>query len=124
VIVQLVVSREILALCDGVLCRPLGTPLLNLNLILPGTDVPGYRLFRPCGTGFVAVSKSLGISQQAPGKGIRGRVPLFPISREPAALRLVTDPAQRLNANTPAFRSTATREIPRAAGLIRPSTSS
>ena len=42
----------------------------------------------------------------------------------PGRLRILLDPAQRLNANTPAFRSTATREIPRAAGLIRPSTSS
>jgi len=25
-------------------------------LILPGTDVPGYRLFRPCGTGFAGGS--------------------------------------------------------------------
>jgi|HubBroStandDraft_1064217.scaffolds.fasta_scaffold95411_2 hypothetical protein len=45
-----------------------------------------------------------------------------------AALRAkvisATHPTQRLNANTPAFKSTATREIPRAAGLISPSTSS
>src|ERR1700760_555762 len=26
------------------------------DLIRPGTPVPGYRLFRPCGTGFVRVS--------------------------------------------------------------------
>jgi hypothetical protein len=39
------------------LCRPLGTRLINL--IVPGTDVPGYRLYRPYGTGFVAVFKSL-----------------------------------------------------------------
>jgi hypothetical protein len=30
------------------LCRPSGTRLINL--ILPGTDVPGYRLLRPYGT--------------------------------------------------------------------------
>jgi hypothetical protein len=30
------------------MCRPSGTRLINLSL--PGTDVPGYRLFRPCGT--------------------------------------------------------------------------
>jgi hypothetical protein len=30
------------------MCRPCGTRLINLSL--PGTDVPGYRLFRPCGT--------------------------------------------------------------------------
>jgi hypothetical protein len=51
------VSREILAVCVGVLCRPFGTRL-------PGTAVPGYRLFRPYGTGFVAVSKSLRTSQE------------------------------------------------------------
>jgi hypothetical protein len=45
---------------------PFGTRLINL--ILPGTDVPGSRLFRPCGTGFVAVSKSLRTSQQTPEK--------------------------------------------------------
>ena len=32
----------------GVLCRPFGTRLMNLSL--PGTDVPGYRLFRPRST--------------------------------------------------------------------------
>jgi hypothetical protein len=47
----------------GVLCRPFGTRLIDL--IPPGTDVLGYRLFRPCGTGFLAVSKSLRTSQQA-----------------------------------------------------------
>jgi hypothetical protein len=30
------------------MCRPSGTHLINLSL--PGTDVPGYRLFRPFGT--------------------------------------------------------------------------
>jgi hypothetical protein len=30
------------------MCRPSGTHLLLLNL--PGTSVPGYRLFRPYGT--------------------------------------------------------------------------
>ena len=30
------------------MCRPSGTRLLLL--ILPGTSVPGYRLFRPYGT--------------------------------------------------------------------------
>ena len=30
------------------MCRPSGTRLIRL--ILPGTDVPGSRLFRPCGT--------------------------------------------------------------------------
>ena len=39
-----------------------------INLMLPGTDVPGYRLFRPCGTGFVAVSKVPSNRQRAPGK--------------------------------------------------------
>jgi hypothetical protein len=39
----------------GVLCRPFGTRLIHV--ILPGTDVPGYRLFRRYGTGFVVVSK-------------------------------------------------------------------
>jgi hypothetical protein len=29
------------------------------NPILPGTTVPGYRLFRPCGTASVAVSNPL-----------------------------------------------------------------
>ena len=28
-----------------------------MNLIQPGTDVPGYRLFRPCRDCFVPVSK-------------------------------------------------------------------
>jgi hypothetical protein len=41
------------------------------------------------------------------------------LDREPAAWPPVTDPAQRLNANTPACRSTATREIPRAAGELK-----
>jgi hypothetical protein len=31
------------------MCRPSGTRVVSLSL--PGTDVPGYRLFRPCGTG-------------------------------------------------------------------------
>jgi hypothetical protein len=31
-------------------CRPFGTRFINL--ILPGTAVPGYRLSRPCGTCF------------------------------------------------------------------------
>jgi hypothetical protein len=30
------------------LCRPFGTRLINHSS--PGTDVPGYRLLRPCGT--------------------------------------------------------------------------
>jgi hypothetical protein len=30
------------------MCRPCGTRLINLSL--PGTDVPAYRLFRPYGT--------------------------------------------------------------------------
>ena len=30
------------------MCRPSGTRLINLTL--PGTDVPGHRLCRPCGT--------------------------------------------------------------------------
>jgi hypothetical protein len=30
------------------MCRPSGTRLINLGL--PGTDVPGYRLFRPLST--------------------------------------------------------------------------
>jgi hypothetical protein len=30
------------------MCRPSGTRLINLSL--PGTDMPGYRLFRPFGT--------------------------------------------------------------------------
>jgi hypothetical protein len=30
------------------MCRPFGTRLVGV--ILPGTAVPGYRLFRPCGT--------------------------------------------------------------------------
>jgi hypothetical protein len=34
-----------------VLCRPFGTRLLILSL--PGTDVPGYRLYRPYGTGLL-----------------------------------------------------------------------
>ena len=46
-----------------VLCRPYGTRVMDE--ILPGTAVPGYRLLRPCGTGVVAVSKSLRTSQQA-----------------------------------------------------------
>jgi hypothetical protein len=57
------VSREIRALWVGVLCRPFGTRVIDP--ILPGTPVPGYRLFRPCGTDVVAVSKSLRTSQQA-----------------------------------------------------------
>jgi hypothetical protein len=32
----------------GTMCRPFGTRLVGV--ILPGTAVPGYRLFRPCGT--------------------------------------------------------------------------
>ena len=36
------------------MCRPFGTRLMSL--ILPGTAVPGYRLFRPCGTVSVAAS--------------------------------------------------------------------
>jgi hypothetical protein len=39
------------------LCRPSGTRLINL--ILPGTDVPGYRLLRPYGTVSVAVLNPL-----------------------------------------------------------------
>jgi hypothetical protein len=34
------------------LCRPQGTPAIDLNV--PGTNVPGYRLFRLYGTGFGA----------------------------------------------------------------------
>jgi hypothetical protein len=47
------------------LCRPFGTHLINLTL--PGTTVPGYRLFRPCGTASVAVSNPLAhlLSQSA-----------------------------------------------------------
>ena len=37
-----------------------------MNLIQPGTDVPGYRLFRPCRDCFVPVSKALRTSQQIP----------------------------------------------------------
>ena len=36
------------------MCRPFGTR--PMSLILPGTAVPGYRLFRPCGTVSVAAS--------------------------------------------------------------------
>jgi hypothetical protein len=39
------------------LCRPYGTRLINF--ILPGTDVPGYRLLRPYGTVSVAVLNPL-----------------------------------------------------------------
>ena len=39
-----------------------------MNLIQPGTDVPGYRLFRPCRDCFVPVSKTLRTSQQIPEK--------------------------------------------------------
>ena len=39
------------------LCRPYGTRLINF--ILPGTDVPGYRLLRPYGTVSVAVLNRL-----------------------------------------------------------------
>jgi hypothetical protein len=38
--------------CTCQLCRPSGTRLLNVSL--PGTNVPGYRLYRPCGTAPVA----------------------------------------------------------------------
>jgi hypothetical protein len=30
------------------MCRPFWTR--HVNVMLPGTAVPGYRLFRPCGT--------------------------------------------------------------------------
>jgi hypothetical protein len=33
------------------MCRSCGTRLIDLNL--PGTPVPGYRLFRPCGTAWL-----------------------------------------------------------------------
>jgi hypothetical protein len=46
------------------LCRPCGTRLVNL--IQPGTDVPGYRLFRPCRDCLVPVSKALRTPQQIP----------------------------------------------------------
>jgi hypothetical protein len=49
----------------GVLCRPFGTRLINL--ILPGTDVPGYRLFRPFGTGLVAVMSAPSFALLAKG---------------------------------------------------------
>jgi len=39
------------------LFRPFGTRFITL--ILPGTTVPGYRLCRPCRTGFVAVLPGL-----------------------------------------------------------------
>ena len=48
------------------LCRPCGTRLMNL--IQPGTEVPGYRLFRPCRDCLVPVSKALRTSQQIPEK--------------------------------------------------------
>jgi hypothetical protein len=35
------------------MCRPFGTRLIDL--ILPGTAVPGYRLFRPFGTASCAI---------------------------------------------------------------------
>jgi hypothetical protein len=75
------VLHEILALCVGVLCRPFGTRLIDL--ILPGTDVPGYRLFRPYGTGVVAVpspfephnrlGKDAVASRQEPSGGFEAR---------------------------------------------------
>jgi hypothetical protein len=40
------------------MCRPYGTRVIDLSL--PGTTVPGYRLFRPYGTGSVAASSSFG----------------------------------------------------------------
>jgi hypothetical protein len=41
---------------------------LASSLNLPGTDVPGYRLFRPSGTATLPASKSLRTSQQAAEK--------------------------------------------------------
>jgi hypothetical protein len=37
------------------MCRPSGTRLLLLTL--PGTSVPGYRLFRPSGTGSLPLQR-------------------------------------------------------------------
>ena len=49
----------------GLCAVPAGHRLMNL--IQPGTDVPGYRLFsRPCRDCFVPVSKALRTSQQIP----------------------------------------------------------
>jgi hypothetical protein len=58
------------------LCRPYGTRLINF--ILPGTDVPGYRLLRPYGTVSVAVLNPLAQPKRiAPHSLERGWVMLF-----------------------------------------------
>src|SRR5882757_4567041 len=50
------------------LCRPSGTRLINL--ILPGTDVPGYRLLRPYGTVSVAVFESAQSARAGDNSGV------------------------------------------------------
>jgi hypothetical protein len=48
-LIEPVRSKLYLVSFCGAMCRPYGTRLINLYL--PGTPVPGYRLFRASGTG-------------------------------------------------------------------------
>src|SRR6201996_4012190 len=43
------------------------------GIIRPGTPVPGYRLFRPCGTGFVGVSCFSNLSKAADKDDVANR---------------------------------------------------
>src|ERR1700753_7754 len=47
------------------------------DLIRPGTPVPGYRLFRPCGTGFVRVSSFSNLSKAADKDDVAKVVPSY-----------------------------------------------